>query len=111
MTQPKIVLLSAIAVALAPVVSTAATNKWETSAAAGVTLTKGNSDTFLGNVSVNSSRKLPRDEFFLGASGTYGTTEKDVTNPNGTESEETQTTTAMATAFGQYNHLFNERWY
>lgn len=89
----------------------AATNKWETSAAAGLTITKGNSDTTLGTFSLNSTRKWTPHEVLLGASATYGTTEKEVTMPNGTKHDKTETTTANASAFGQYNYSFTERWY
>jgi putative salt-induced outer membrane protein YdiY len=96
---------------LAGVASAQDTNKWETSAAAGATLTKGNSDTFLGTISINSTRKWERDEAFLGASGTYGTTEKEVVLPNGVSYDDKDTTTANASAFGQFNHLFTDRFY
>jgi putative salt-induced outer membrane protein YdiY len=93
----------------------AQTNKWEASAAAGITLTRGNSDTFLGNLTLNAARKAPRDEVLLGASATYGTTEKEtqVTFPSGVtlKRDESETTTANAAAFGQYNHLFTEQFY
>src|SRR6185436_6797840 len=45
---------------------------WETVASAGVTLTRGNSETFLGTVGINSQRKWSSDEILLGASGGYG---------------------------------------
>jgi putative salt-induced outer membrane protein YdiY len=109
--------LTLAALLLAGVVSSsgADTNKWETSAAAGATLTKGNSDTFLGTLSLSAVRKAERDEILLGASATYGTTEQEVetTFPSGVTltSEEDETTTANANAFGQYNHLFTDRFY
>jgi putative salt-induced outer membrane protein YdiY len=111
--------LGLAAILLAGVASSQAadTNKWETSAAAGATLTKGNSDTFLGTLSISSARKAERDEVLLGASATYGTTEKETTTtftgpPAVTITrDETETTTANANAFGQYNHLFTDRFY
>jgi putative salt-induced outer membrane protein YdiY len=105
----------AISVVGAIGVQAADTNKWETSAAVGATLTKGNSDTFLGTLSINSVRKAPRDEVLLGASATYGTTEKETTTtfPSGVTltRDESETTTANASAFGQYNHLYSDRFY
>src|SRR5829696_2480743 len=98
----------------------AETNKWDASLAAGATLTKGNSDTFLGNLTFKATRKYsPRDEVLLGASGTYGTTEKEETifvpTQGGTTAtitrETKETTTANANASGQYNHLFTEKFY
>lgn len=94
----------------------AETNKWDASIAAGATLTKGNSDTFLGNLTFKATRKYsPYDEVLLGASGTYGTTTEEFTfldnqgRPH--RHDVTDTTTANANAFGQYNHLFTERLY
>ncbi len=71
---------------------------WESSASAGLTLTRGNSDTLLGTLGINSSRKWPRDEVLLGSQFTYG------------EVEDAKTAESLS-AFGQYNHLFTERFY
>ena len=104
-------------VLLAALVSNAAenTNQWEGSVAAGVTLTKGNSDTFLGNITGTAVRKTPRDEILLGASGTYGTTEKEETFTTASgvtfKHDTKDTTTANAAGYGQYNHLITDRWY
>jgi putative salt-induced outer membrane protein YdiY len=91
------------------------TNQWETSAAAGLTLTRGNSETLLGNLTLNSSRKWPRDEVLLGASATYGeqTTEQQLEKQDGTKipKDVKETTTANAGGFGQYNHLFTDEFY
>jgi len=81
---------------------------WESVASAGVTLTRGNSETFLGTIGVNSSRKWSRDEILLGASAAYG--ENSTTDPvDG--SDEHNTTDQYVKGFGQYNHLFTERFY
>ncbi len=69
---------------------------WETSASAGLTLARGNSDTLLFTSNIQSSRKWDTNEARLGASGTYGETDN-------VRSSET------VTAFGQYNRLFSER--
>jgi len=77
---------------------------WETTAAAGLTLTSGTKDTLLATVGLNSSRKWEKDEFALGIAGGYG---EDDNNP-------TQTTTAnteFVSAFAQYNHLLTQRFY
>lgn len=104
--------------ALAAISAVAAdTNKWETSAAAGLTLTRGNSETVLGTVSINSARKRAQDEILLGAAGAYGenTVERTVANPTPppatVKKEETDKTASMISAFGQYNHSISERWY
>lgn len=72
--------------------------KWETTAYAGLTLTRGNRDTFLGTLSLDTRRKWPKDELALGISGAYGEV----------DSVENQKT---VTAYGQYNRLATERFY
>lgn len=72
--------------------------KWETLATAGLTLTKGNSDTLLANLGLTSARKWTQNEVSLGASFSYGENAglKNVDNLSG---------------FAQYNRLFSERFY
>ncbi len=86
------------------------TNRWENSAAAGLTLTRGNSETLLGTLTLKTQRKQSTDEILLGASGAYGET---TVNPagNGKQKKQTEKTTENIAAFGQFNHLFNERIY
>ena len=110
MHKPKLMLAASLFAGVVTA-SAADTNKWEASAAAGATLTKGNSDTFLGTLSLSAVRKAQWDEVLLGASATYGTTEQENTLPSGITVEEEETTTANANAFGQYNHLFTDRFY
>lgn len=74
------------------------TNRWETTAAAGMTLTSGNSDTVLATVSLDSKYKEGSDETLLGASAGYG-------------SNQGEKSADFAKAFGQYNHLITERTY
>jgi putative salt-induced outer membrane protein YdiY len=69
---------------------------WESSAALGMTLTSGNSDTMMVTANVQSARKWDRNELALGADATYGETDSDVN-------------AASAHAFAQYNRLFTER--
>jgi hypothetical protein len=71
---------------------------WETTAAAGLSLTRGNSHTVLTTLGLDSKRKWETDEALLGISGGYGKSQG-VRN------------TDYVQAFGQYNHLFNERLY
>ena len=81
---------------------------WETVASAGLTLTRGNSETFLGTLGVNSQRKWSADEILLGANGGYGeSTSKDPVDG----SDEHNTTDQYAKGFGQWNHLFLEKLY
>jgi putative salt-induced outer membrane protein YdiY len=81
--------------------ATLATNappKWESSAAAGFTLTQGNSDSVLFTAQVLTQKKWDIHEVRLGADVTYGETD-DVKSAD------------AAHAFGQYNRLFTERFY
>jgi putative salt-induced outer membrane protein YdiY len=84
----------------------ATTNLWDTTVAAGVTLTRGNSETLLGTLTVNSKRKTAIDEVLLGAAVAYG---ESTVERNGRD--ETDKTAASVSANGQYNRSFTERWY
>lgn len=74
----------------------ASTNKWETTASAGFTITSGNSDSILANAQILSLKKWDQNEIRLGADATYGEleSEKNVEGLHG---------------FGQYNRLFTDR--
>jgi len=80
----------------------ATSSKWESSASAGLTLTRGNSDTFLGTLALGTGKKWDQNELTLGADATYGTTKQNGVN---------DTTAESLHGFGQYNRLFTERWY
>ena len=99
------VLIIAIAFTLnATALHAADTNKWESSAAAGLSLTRGNSETLLMTLDLKSTRKTATDEILLGATATYGeNTDQDT--------DKTETTAQSLAAFAQYNHSLNERWY
>lgn len=74
--------------------------------AAGLTLTRGNSQTTLATLVAAADYKTAADEWLLGANGTYGKSQVTV---NGVTAN---TSTAQnADAFAQYNHLFTERAY
>ena len=78
------------------------TNHWETTAAAGATLTRGNSQTFLATLSLDAQRKWAQDEAALGVSAGYGdSTVNDVNTKN----------TEFLQGYGQYNRLFSDRFY
>ena len=75
---------------------------WETTAAAALTLTRGNSETLLATVSLDTKRKWEKDEAYLGISGGYGeSTVNDVNEKN----------TEFLQGYGQYNRLFTDRFY
>src|ERR1043165_7139903 len=74
------------------------TNKWESSAGLGLTLTRGNSDTLLFTADAQTAKKYTSDELSFGASISYGE-QNDIKNNE------------AAKAYGQWNHLFSERFY
>jgi putative salt-induced outer membrane protein YdiY len=91
---------------------------WESSAAAGLTLTRGNSETFLGTLSLLTGKKWDVNELAFGADATYGTTKETVTTidnsttpPTKTTKDVTATTAQTLHGFAQYNRLFTEHWY
>lgn len=69
---------------------------WKTTAAAGITLTRGNTETVLGTANINSDKKWAKNEIGLGASATYG-------EDHGLKNAES------VAGFGQYNRLVSER--
>jgi len=82
---------------------------WETSAAAGVTISGGNSKSFQSTLAANSSRKWSKDEALLGIQAGYGESTV-VKRADGLPDEES-TTEAYIKGFGQWNHLITERFY
>lgn len=91
-------MLALCAPAAAQTVGTTNKSTWEGSAAAGVTLTRGNSKTLLANVSINGSDKWEKNELLLGASATYG-------------ENDNQKNTETADGNAQFNRLFSDRLY
>jgi putative salt-induced outer membrane protein len=82
----------------APVVDAIPKYPWESSLTAGLTLTRGNSHTLLYSGNFLTDKKTPDNEFSLGADGAYGSQDsKENVNNYG--------------AFGQWNHLFTDRFY
>jgi putative salt-induced outer membrane protein YdiY len=71
---------------------------WESSVSAGLSLTKGNSDTLLTTAAFKTRKKTAENEFMFGVDGSYG--ENDSIKNNET-----------LHGVGQYNHLFGERFY
>jgi len=74
------------------------TAPWESTAAAGLTLTRGNSKTLLATIDIGTQRKSKVDEILLGADATYGE-DNDVKNAE------------TLHGFGQYNRFITERFY
>jgi putative salt-induced outer membrane protein YdiY len=80
------------------------TNHWESVAAVGLGLTRGNSENFLVTASITTARKWSKDEMLLGASAGYGET----TN---TDTDDHTTTDQYVKGYAQWNHLITERFY
>ncbi len=78
------------------------TNHWDTTAAAALTLTRGNSQTFLGTLSLDTKRVWKQNEVDLGVSGGYGESKVNDVNTKNTE---------FLQGYGQYNRLFTQRFY
>ena len=75
---------------------------WKSSAAAGLTLTRGNSSTLLATLGATTGKKWDQNEVSLGVDGSYGKSKIAGVN---------QTTAGSIHGFAQYNRLFNERLY
>lgn len=75
---------------------------WEASASAGLTLTRGNSESTSASLGAKAERKWDANELKLGADGIYGKTKTD-----GVETKSAETLLGYA----QYNRLFTESLY
>jgi putative salt-induced outer membrane protein YdiY len=78
--------------------------KWKSSLAFGLTMTRGNSETFLSTLTAATVKKWGQNELGFGADGAYGTTKDQNTGV-------TTKNNNSARGFGQYNRLFSDRWY
>jgi putative salt-induced outer membrane protein YdiY len=73
-------------------------NPWVVSASAGLTITRGNAETVVGNVGIEASKKWTKSDLRLGADFAYG----DNAGVKNTE---------IFRAYGQYNYNFTDRLY
>ena len=73
-------------------------NPWESTVSAGLTVVRGNTDTTLASADFFTQKKTPADEYKFGAGGAYGEQNSSETINN-------------YKAFGQWNHLFTDRFY
>ncbi len=71
---------------------------WLSSISAGLTVVRGNTDTTLVSADFLTQKKTPFDEYKLGIGGAYG-------------EQDSSDTINNYKAFGQWNHLFTERFY
>lgn len=81
--------------------------KWDSVASIDLTLTRGNSRTFLTTATFNTQKKWKMDEILLGGSAGYGNS----TVKSSTGQEVSSETQDYVKGFGQFNHLFSERFY
>jgi hypothetical protein len=70
-------------------------------------LTSGNSKSFLATVSLDTKRKWEKDEALFGGAAGYG----ENTTKNALGGETTTKTQDYLRGYGQWNHLFTERFY
>jgi putative salt-induced outer membrane protein len=84
--------------------ATNAPPKWTSSAALGLTLTRGNSDTTTLSLGAEAEKKWTQNDLSLGMNGLYGT-EKTLGASKDTE------TSDMLHGFVQYNRSFTDRFY
>ena len=82
---------------------------WESNAGAGVSFSRGNTKNFLATANLDSTRKWSHDVALLGASAAYGKTT--ILNRNDGVADPENKTAANLKGFGQWNHLFTERFY
>lgn len=84
----------------APVIATNAVIKypWNNTITAGLTLTRGNSDSLLATLKYYTVKKTPVNEYDVEADGAYG-------SAAGVPNNE------LIHGFSQWNHLFSPRWY
>lgn len=80
--------------------------KWDSTATAGVTLTRGNSKTFMASAAVASKRTWTNNEVLFGANAGYG---ENTTTVNGTKVD--TTTDSYVRGYGQGNHFFTPKFY
>jgi putative salt-induced outer membrane protein len=106
-TKTTIIITAVLAIAspaLAEDATTAVEKKpaWDTSASAGLTITRGNSESTLASGGIKAETKWDQNEVKLGADGLYGKTKIAGTETKSAES---------LLGYGQYNRLFTERFY
>ncbi len=75
-----------------------AKSPWERSAALGLSLTSGNSDSVLLTAGLNGHGVWPQDDWLLGLDGAYGKTNGKISNDK-------------LHGAAHYKHLFGDRWY
>jgi putative salt-induced outer membrane protein YdiY len=85
-----------------PGVSLSQKPKWVSTAAAGLTLTRGNSETLLATISGSTDVKWDQNEWSFGADGTYGETKQPGSGEATKNAEQIH-------GVSQYNRMFSDR--
>jgi putative salt-induced outer membrane protein YdiY len=81
-----------------------AKNPWETTAAAALVVSRGNSETILGTIGIDTKRKWDDRDFAAGGSAGYGSNEDQATGND-------VRTTGYLRAYAQYNQNITDRTY
>ena len=89
---------AALVVAAPPKIVPPVIPRWANTLTAGVTLTRGNSDSLQATAKLESNKKTPNNEYNLETDATYG-------SANGIANSE------LYHGIGQWNHLFSPKWY
>jgi putative salt-induced outer membrane protein YdiY len=116
-TQPRVILgggcalLALLAASPAPgadaTTNTPPKSHWESVASVDVTLTRGNSRSFLATTTLDTKGKWTADEALLGGAAGYG----DTTTKDSNGQQVTTKTQDYLRGYAQWNHLFSERVY
>ncbi len=82
----------------APALSAEVKYPWNSSVSAGLTLTRGNTETMLFTTDLQTDKKTPDNEYSFGGGVAYGT-------------QDSKDTVNNYKAYGQWNHLFSDKFY
>ena len=89
---------AAPAAAAAPAPTAPPKNPWQNAVSVGLSLARGNSDNIMFSADYLAQRKTPFDEYKIGLGGAYG-------------EQSSQESVNNYRAFGQWNHLFTDRFF
>jgi putative salt-induced outer membrane protein YdiY len=83
--------------------------RWESTATASLTLTRGNAETMLASLKAETGKKWDKNELKIGADGAYGETTTRFLDAVGGTTNSTTINVNVVRGFIQYNRLFTER--
>jgi len=89
---------AAIAAEVPPAPAIAPKSRWQNAVSVGLTLARGNTESMLFTADYLAQRKTPFDEYKIGLDGAYG-------------DQDSKDTVNYYKAFGQWNHLFTDRFF